>query len=195
MAWLGSLLVALLLSSQANPHSAGTRPQADRYYSEASGYWHERNYAAAIPLLTKAAELGNTQAMTDLGFAYANARGVTTDYDKAVFWWRKAAERNDAQAERSMALMYSLGLGGLPQDYNRVGDYLSRAAKHGQVQAMYEFGRLLSMPILLPAPDRTVRSIGLTRPQNMVTNKPRNYVISCRVSGQQNSNAAIPLNR
>jgi len=49
--------------------------------------------AQALAWLHKAADQGNAGGQTNLGFMYAEGRGVAQDDAQAVMWWRKAADQ------------------------------------------------------------------------------------------------------
>jgi len=50
-----------------------------------------------LPLLRKAAEAGDGQAMSDLGRMYEYGVGIPQDPAEAVKWFRKAAEAGNPQ--------------------------------------------------------------------------------------------------
>jgi TPR repeat protein len=62
------------------------------------------------------AEAGDAPAQYNLGYMYANGRGVPKDDREAVKWYRKAAEQGDAGAQYNLGGMYAKGEG-VPQDY------------------------------------------------------------------------------
>ena len=63
----------------------------------------------------KAAEQGDAEAQSNLGYAYDTGRGVPQDYTQAVAWYRKAAEQGEADAQYQLGVMYANGQG-VPQD-------------------------------------------------------------------------------
>jgi TPR repeat protein len=65
-----------------------------------------RDYARALQLYCDAANHGDARAFLNLGWMYANGRGVPRDDGIAVGWWRKSAERGVPQAA-SLLLMVS----------------------------------------------------------------------------------------
>jgi len=149
------LLLCLLLASLSGV-AQNTRQNAQvaqQYSDKATEYYRQHNYAAALDLYTKAANMGDDGAQTALGHLYAYGQGVSQDYKQAFYWWSEAAQKHNATAEHNLAALYSWGAG-VPQNYNRHADWLAQSAKDGNVQAMYEFGRLLSKPIMFPMPDK-----------------------------------------
>lgn len=66
---------------------------------------------AAFSEFRAAAEQGNSDAQSFLGFMYSEGRGVARDDIEAVHWFRAAAEQGDATAQYNLGLMYGRGLG------------------------------------------------------------------------------------
>ena len=61
-------------------------------YSYAKGLSQPRDYSKALVWYEKAANRGDTAAITELGRMYAQGTGVAQNYDKALQWFRRAAE-------------------------------------------------------------------------------------------------------
>jgi TPR repeat protein len=68
-------------------------------------------YAEAVKWYRLAAEQGDADAQSNLGFMYANGRGVPENDAEAVKWYRLAAEQGNASAQYNLALMYDEGEG------------------------------------------------------------------------------------
>jgi uncharacterized protein len=66
--------------------------------NEAFNAINRNDYAAAYKLLQPLAEKGSATAQSLLGQMYSNGTGVPKDDRKAVYWWRKAAERGEKSA-------------------------------------------------------------------------------------------------
>ena len=49
--------------------------------------------------------------MTRLGMIFHNALGVERDPEQAVIWWRRGAERGDADGQAMLGAAYHLGAG------------------------------------------------------------------------------------
>ena len=67
--------------------------------------------AEAAELYRKAAEIGNSAAMNNLGWAYANGAGVAKDLAEAARWYRKGADAGNPGAMNRLAFAYEKGLG------------------------------------------------------------------------------------
>ena len=59
-------------------------------------------FAKALPLLQKAANAGNTEAMYNLGYLYELGQGVAQDFGKAYEWYQKAANAGDTDAKKAL---------------------------------------------------------------------------------------------
>ena len=89
----------------------------------------------------KAAENGRAIAQNNLGMMYRYARGVKQDYKKALLWYEKAAQHENADSEQAeqklgyrlalnnMAELYLKGLGVKQDPYKAVDLYIMAAEK------------------------------------------------------------------
>ena len=74
------------------------------------------DYATALQEWRPLAVLGDASAQVNLGFMYANGRGVLQDDAEAVRWYRMAAEQGNTTAQYNLGLMYASGRGVLQDD-------------------------------------------------------------------------------
>lgn len=72
-------------------------------------------YASAARVIRQA-ERGNMNAQAQLGWMYANGRGVPQDFYKAAKWYYAAAMAGHGFAQYELALLYNKGEG-VPCDY------------------------------------------------------------------------------
>ena len=68
--------------------------------------------------------------MVKLGSLYEQARGVPKDYAQALHWYRKGAEKSDAQAMSNLGSLYDNGLG-VSRDYAQARVRYQKAADKG----------------------------------------------------------------
>lgn len=107
---------------------------------QAVHYYDNGDYAAALPIFTQLAALGDARAETDLGEMYYNGWGVTQDVDRAYALQLQAVAQNYGKAEDNLGWMYD----------NR-GDEISathwfwRAAGHGNADGQADLGRQLHL--------------------------------------------------
>jgi hypothetical protein len=86
-----------------------------------------------------AAEAGNKDAMNNLGFMFADGRGVAKDDVEAVRWYRRAAEAGNAFAMGNLGFMYQEGRGIARDDVEAVRWY-RKAVEAGNAFAMGNLG-------------------------------------------------------
>src|ERR1700677_3188354 len=88
----------------------------------------------AMKWYQKAADLGNSQADSDIGALYLEGNGVTQDKQAAMKWFKKGAAKGNAIAESNIAKMYLSG-NGVPQDYHQAMKWFKRSAAKGHASA------------------------------------------------------------
>ena len=86
-----------------------------------------------------AAEQGDAAAQSNLGWRYANGRGVRQDDVEAVRWYRQAAEQGNAAAQFNLGWMYDNGRGVRQDDVEAVRWY-RKAAEQGNAAAQNNLG-------------------------------------------------------
>jgi len=89
----------------------------------------------------EAADLGHGIAQFNLGLLYYWGRGVSRDYVKAIYWFRKSAEQGNADAQLKLGEMYLYGMG-VPVDYVEAVRWIREAAELGHVFAQVNLGRI-----------------------------------------------------
>lgn len=62
-----------------------------------------KNYSVALTECTAAAEYGHVPAQRFVGTMYAAGWGTQKDYNKSVYWLRKAADQGDASAQKYLS--------------------------------------------------------------------------------------------
>ena len=82
------------------------------------------------------ANRGDADAQYDLGGRYSKGDGVPLDEEKAVAWYRKAAEQGYTNAQCNLGDCYSGGRG-VPQDYVEAVKWYRKAAEQGDSAAAY----------------------------------------------------------
>ncbi len=89
-----------------------------------------------IKALKRQAETGDPVAQLNLGAAYDHGLGVERDVDKAIEWYKKAADKGLAKAQFNLAHILT------SEDISSVGaaEYMLMAAEQGLVDAQYLMG-------------------------------------------------------
>lgn len=89
------------------------------------------------------AMIGNADAQTELGMAYATGNGVDRNMVEARQWWEKAAASGNTSAQYALGLLYTkTGYDGVNQDYQVAASWFEKAAKSGDAWAQYSIGYL-----------------------------------------------------
>lgn len=89
----------------------------------------------ALQQLQKIATAGNTDAMIQLGLCYFKGRFVKANEQKAVAWVKRAADMNDARAQKLLSRLYYQG-SGVELSTEQGLYWLCRAADNGHVEAI-----------------------------------------------------------
>ena len=76
-----------------------------------------------------------------MGVRYLLGRGVKQDNEKAFYYFRKAANQNDAFAQNELAYMYAAGKG-TPREDAKAFKWYKAAANHGLISAQYNLALL-----------------------------------------------------
>ncbi len=87
--------------------------------------------------MQQAAQLDYLKALTLLGHYYHQGRGVEVNFDEAMRWYKKAAEKDGFAADaarNNIGLMYFRGEG-VPKDNQEAIKWLQRAADNGYTSA------------------------------------------------------------
>jgi hypothetical protein len=92
-----------------------------------------------VASVRKAAEQGDANAQSGLGFMFDKGQGVPQDSAQAVYWYRKAAEQGYANAQYNLGVMFEKGEG-VPQDYAQAVYWYGKAAEQGYANAECNLG-------------------------------------------------------
>ena len=106
---------------------------------------HIDSNSSGINKIIVAAERGDINAQLHLGDCYYfggshDGETVNKNYNKAIFWYRKAAEQGNAEAQFNLAYMYEQGLATDSPDYSQAFYWYKRAAEQGKASAQYNVG-------------------------------------------------------
>lgn len=95
---------------------------------------------AAVQELLQMAENGNASAQHDLAAFYiVGAEGVSKDYQKAAYWFDKAAQNGVSNAAYNLGVLYHQGLG-VEQDLQKALQWYGIAASDNHAEAQYNLG-------------------------------------------------------
>jgi TPR repeat protein len=102
------------------------------------------HYEVALRWFSKAADLGNTDAMMGMSWIYGNGRGVPEDNAEAMRWRRMAADRGNTVAMTLIGASYEKGEG-VAKDYAEAIRWYKRAADLGDASGMRDVGWLYEL--------------------------------------------------
>ncbi len=106
-------------------------------YAYHFGVGVKRDFARAKELYEKAAGLGDSRAMFNLGCMFSNGDGVDKDDFTAMAWYLKAADAGDSKAMCRVAIMYDNGEGCM-KDAHKAVEWFEKAAENGNSDAVSE---------------------------------------------------------
>ncbi len=136
----GSLLLFLpLLALTAPATQSPVSPQET--FQRAQAFYHQNDFAQAVPLLTQAAQQGLPNAQGLLGSMYLIGKGVAKDFPKALTLLKQAATQGHAEAQSLIGAIYLVGKE-VPQDVKQAVQWLQKAAGQGLADAQYLLGAL-----------------------------------------------------
>lgn len=118
-----------------------TKMTAQELYQKGDNYYDEGNYIEAVKWFRKAAEQGDAQSQSILGYCYMKGDGVQQDNTEAAKWIRKAAEQGDISAQLNLGNMYIYGVG-VPQNYSEAVNWTRKAAEQGNAVAQCNLGQM-----------------------------------------------------
>ena len=98
-----------------------------------------RDEAGAVEWFRKAADQGDANAQTSLGYCYITGTGIVQDEARAVGWFVKAARQTNAIAEYDLAWCHERGVV-FPQDHQEAFFLFEGAARLGDAAAQYAVG-------------------------------------------------------
>jgi hypothetical protein len=111
---------------------------------------------AALQWFSKAAEMGDAEAMGWVGSIHYFGRGVATDMATARQWYLKAAEAGDADAMSRLGYMYFSG-SGVAIDMGAARYWYLKAAEAGDAHSQQSLGSMLYKAGEIEEAERWVR--------------------------------------
>ena len=88
------------------------------------------------------AKSGNRDAQFNVGLFYHTGKaGVKKDYQQAIYWYRKAADQGQINAQGNLGYLYVNGIG-VTQDYSQAAYWYRKAADQGEMSAQASLGYL-----------------------------------------------------
>ena len=92
----------------------------------------------------------NADAMNDLGAQYYDgSRGFEQSFEKAVYYYKMAAEHGNRQAQENLGYCYYYGRDGEP-DYEKAFHYFALGAFDGHLVSLYKIGDMYFNGLYVP---------------------------------------------
>lgn len=123
---------------------AAPQKLAESWYQKGEDALGKEQFAKALEHYGKAAELGHSGAMTDIGFIYETADDFI-NYQLAFDWYSKAALLENQYGMNNLALSYLYGRG-TEQDTAMAIHWLEKAAAAGHAGALTSLGEIYFQP-------------------------------------------------
>ena len=121
--------------------SLAGRAKGVTLYNDAMALCEDKRYRDALPLLRQAAELGNADAMAQLGAMHMLGQGTQENNREAVPWLEMAIRAGHKTAVGTLGMLLATGKGGVPRDMGRAVSLMKQAAAEGDSQS----ARMLEM--------------------------------------------------
>lgn len=121
--------VAVTSSAGADISRGATLTPLD-FYNNGETLIKEERYGDAVPLMTKACDLGNPAGCTALGEMYQNSQGIARDDSKAVSLYRKACDGGNARGCSNLGWMTESGRG-VEKDQVKAVSFYRKACNAG----------------------------------------------------------------
>ena len=97
------------------------------------------DYARAMRIFQQWAAKGDTNAMNDIGWMYANGLGMPVSAEQAIAWYSKAAKLGNPVGYTNLGRLYQHGQG-VPIDYDKAMKLYLEAASQNEPVAMNQIG-------------------------------------------------------
>lgn len=87
------------------------------------------------------ARRGNSIAQYNLGVMYDDGKDVVQDYERALYWYLKAAKLGDVLAQSRVGWFYFVGYrGSAAQNYDKAVYWYTKSANSGSIHGQYMLG-------------------------------------------------------
>ena len=103
----------------------------------------QNNYSSALNYYSKAASLGNTDALVFIGQLYEFGGGVKQNYANALTYYTKSANLGNSTAIYNIGNLYENGHG-VKQDYTKAMQYYQKSASLRNAHAMLAISNMYS---------------------------------------------------
>ena len=129
------------LAEEQRKHANTMLVRATRLIIKLHNEMDDEAKKSAFDVFRAGADQGDATAMSNLGMAYLNGRGVARDYVKAREWYQKSADKGNAAGMAGLGMLYVNGHG-VARDYVKAREWFQKAADRDHATAMTNLGML-----------------------------------------------------
>ncbi len=101
------------------------------------------NDSIAFNYFFKCANMGNTEAMNEVGCAYLSGSGIEQNIEKGMEWLKQGAYTGNANAAENLASIYQVGRYGIKRNKELCLTYWKLGAENGSDECQYNYGMCL----------------------------------------------------
>lgn len=98
-------------------------------------------WSSDVEQLAKAAKAGDPAAQYQFGYLNESVDAGIFDYDKAIYWYRRAGEQGNIKAQHRLGYMYRRRVG-VDTDYHEAIKWYRMAARQGHKGSMNSLGHM-----------------------------------------------------
>ena len=173
---------------------AGKQGNAEAFYNlglmYSTGKGVQKSNGSAFGFYLKAAQMGHAISQNTIGFAYQyGLLDMTQDYDKAAYWYGKAAEQGLTAAQDNLNKLNQIRYETIQKTANNTnGDFSGQISSSGGNEPPVITKRLRTGKVVTYTPQKTVQTGGSSS-SNVTSNQRREIedhdpCYKCRSSGK-----------
>lgn len=114
-------------------------------------YYNTQQYEKYFEGYLSIAKQGDVRAQCHVGFLYYKGIGIEKDYEKALYWSRKSAYKNDRNAQFNLGWFYEYPLGAVEPDIEQAKFWYKKSALQNNyvaIQKCRELGVDFNAPLI-----------------------------------------------
>lgn len=101
------------------------------------------NDSTAFYYFSKCANMGNAEAMNEIGCSYLTGSGIEQNVEKGIEWLKQGANMGNANAAENLASIYQIGQYGVKRNKELCLLYWRIGAENGSDECQYNYGMCL----------------------------------------------------
>lgn len=109
---------------------------AEKLNEQSKKLIEQQKFEEAVPILKKAAELGNAESQYNLGYCYQAGIGIEQNAEKAIEWYSKSADQGFKDGLYQMMMAYGNG-SGVEQNFEKAFSYALKCAENNDGTCMF----------------------------------------------------------